>query len=259
MVENLRELLRFRELLKNLAIKELRVRYKESALGFLWSLFTPLLNMAVYTLVFSVMLRPFRVEHYSIFLLAGIFPWTFFQTSVGSGCVSVVNNGSLVKKVYFPTEILPLSIVFSNFINFLLSLVVFFLFMLAYRMHLYPSLIALPFIFLVQIAFTTGITLLTAVATVYFRDIEHFLGVFLFALFYVTPIIFPASSIPPQYQIFFQLNPLTPIIDAYQKVLYYGRFPDWVSFVSIAVVSLALLVVGYSVFNKYKGMLPEEV
>jgi lipopolysaccharide transport system permease protein len=259
MLEDLRELMRFREMLKNLAIKELRVRYKESALGFLWSLFTPLLNMAIYTVIFSVVMKSVKMEHYSIFLLAGIFPWTFFQTSVGSGCVSVVNNGSLVKKVYFPTEILPLSIVFSNFVNFMLSLVVFFLFMLVYRMGLHLALIALPLIFLVQIAFTIGISLLVAVATVYFRDIEHFLGVFLFALFYATPIIFPVDNIPAEYQIFYKLNPLTPLINAYQNVLYYGKFPDWTSFGIISVISVLVMVLGYSVFSKFKGMLPEEV
>ncbi len=261
MLQNLRELYRYGELLKNMTVKELRVRYKESALGFFWSLFTPILNMAVYTLVFSLVLK-IGLPHYPVFLLAGIFPWQFFQTSIATGCVSIVHNGNLVKKVYFPLEILPLSIVLANFVNFLLSLLVYFGLVLVSGVGIHLSILALPLILLVQMALTTGLTLLVAVYTVYFRDIEHFLGVLLFALFYGTPIIFTLSQIGQyarQYAFLFELNPLTPIITAYQDVLYFGRFPDWGAFGLTALVAIAVLVLGYHVFNKHKGFLPEEV
>jgi lipopolysaccharide transport system permease protein len=258
MLEDLRELFRFRELLKNLVVKELRVRYKESTLGFFWSLFTPLLNTVIYTLVFSVVMR-IDVPNYPIFLLSGLFAWTFTQTSIAAGCVSVVHNGSLVKKVYFPTEILPISIVFSNFVNFLLSLLVFLVFLLGSGVGIHPSIISLPLIFLIQICFTLGVSFFVAVYTVYFRDIEHFIGVLLFAMFYVTPVIYPITKVPPKFQIYLQLNPLTPIIEAYQRVLYKGQFPNWVSLGVMGVISIVLLIAGYAVFTKHKGLLPEEV
>ncbi|WP_197029285.1 ABC transporter permease [Alicyclobacillus macrosporangiidus] len=245
-------------MLRNLVIKELSLRYKRSFLGFIWSFLNPMLMMLVYSLLFSTVMK-IDIENFQIFLLTNLLPWTFFQTSLSSASTSIVNNANLVKKVYFPREILPLSVVTSNFINFLLSLVVLLVGYIIFRVPLGIALIYLPLVLAVEYLFTAGLSLFLAAMTTYFRDIEHIVNVLLFAWFYVTPVLYPLSKVPEQYRMWFELNPMSPIIDAYTQVMYDGIFPHWESFIIISCVSVVVCVAGMAVFGAVKKGFAEEI
>jgi lipopolysaccharide transport system permease protein len=167
MTVRLHELYRYRELLENLIVRDLKVRYKNSILGFFWSLVNPLLLMIVFTVVFTIMLPNVSIPKFPVFVLTALLPWNFFNTAVMGATSSIVQNGHLIKKVYFPREILPVSTVLSNFANFLLALPVLFLFILLFRVPITIWLLYLPLIMVVQIAFTIGIALILATLNVF--------------------------------------------------------------------------------------------
>ncbi|MBC7235255.1 MAG: ABC transporter permease, partial [Chloroflexi bacterium] len=160
MINRFCHLLDYRELIENLVIRDLKVRYKNSALGFFWSLLNPLLLMVVFTIVFTVMLPNFHVPHFPVFVLCGLLPWNFFSTSVVSALNSISSNGHLIKKVYFPREILTISSVLSNFVNFILALPILILFLFIFNISITVWILYLPLILVVQVFFTCGISLL---------------------------------------------------------------------------------------------------
>jgi ABC-type polysaccharide/polyol phosphate export permease len=172
MIRRLKELPSYRELIRNLIIRDLKVRYKNSVLGVLWSLLNPLLMTLVFTFVFTVMI-PQRIDKFPVFFMCGFLPWSFFSSAVTDGTRSIVRNASLIKKVYFPREILPLVDVLSNLVNFLLALIVLFAMLLVFRVKLTPALLMLPFIILAQVMFLVGMALLLSTANVFYRDTQH--------------------------------------------------------------------------------------
>jgi ABC-type polysaccharide/polyol phosphate export permease len=169
-IRHLLELWGYRELVRNLVIRDLKVRYRNSMLGILWSLFNPLLMMAVFTVVFTVMTPYSSVKSYPVFVLCGILPWNFFSASVIASIRSIVDNAPLVNKVYFPREILPISVVLANLINFLLALIVLFALMFVFQIPLTRWILLLPVVIMVQLIFTIGISLILATANVFYRD-----------------------------------------------------------------------------------------
>lgn len=245
-------------MLFNLTRKELSAKYRESFLGFMWSLLNPLLTMVVYTVVFTTIMR-IHLTAFPVFLLSGNLAWNFMQYSVTSCSTVIVNNGNLLKKVYFPAEILPLSIVFSNFINLLLNLAVFFLIAAVFHVGVSVYVLELPLLFISLGMLTGGLSLLSATITVWFRDIEHLIGVIMFAWFYITPIVFPIKMIPPKYHHAFGLNPMTLIISQYQRVLYWHEAILWGQYLEFTVLAVLVLVIGYLVAVRYKVRFPEEV
>src|ERR1035441_9680648 len=193
------DIYKYRQLIWVLALKELKVRYKRSVLGFTWALLNPALTMLVLTLVFSTILR-FGIPHYSIFLLSVLLPWTFFSQSLSYAVESIVGNGELIKKISVPKLVFPVAAVVSNVINLLLSFIPLALIVIGMRHPFYATWLYLPVPMLALIIFTLGMTFFFAAANVYYRDVAHIVQVVLSAWFYLTPIIYALDFIPPNRQ-----------------------------------------------------------
>ena len=266
---HLRELVQYRELVLNLTIRELKARYKSSALGFLWSLLNPLGMMLVFTFVFTVMMPSSQMEKYPLFLLCGLLPWNFFSAGVMASINSIVGNANLVKKVYFPREALPMSAVFANLVNFLLGLVVLFAALFIFGAKFSPWLWLLPIVILIQTCFILGIAFILSTANVYYRDTLMIMDTVMLAWFFLTPVVYPITSLPTSYTIFgitlnvhrlmYILNPMASLIAAYRDLLYWGYRTDLDFLLRTAVTSLAILALGYWLFVRFSGRFGEEV
>lgn len=253
-----KELYHYRELLKTSIQKEIRGRYKNSFFGVLWSFLNPLLQIAVYAIIFPLILKN-DIDNYVVFLCAGLIPWTFFTTSITQAGSTFLANGNIVKKVYFPREILPIAVVTSTMVNFAISTIIILVLSLLYGMGISVYLLAYPIIMVIQFIFQLGLAFIVSSVTVYLRDIEHFIGIALQVLFYATPIVYAASSIPAEYQFIMKLNPMAYIIDAYRSIFYYHTAPDWAGLGIILLVALITLVIGYLIFKKLQKGFAEEL
>jgi ABC-2 type transport system permease protein len=263
-IERLGELGSYRQLLVNLTVRDLRVKYKGSVLGVLWSLLNPLIMMGIYTLVFSVFLRAVRLPDYWALVLSGLLSWIFFASALGSATVSFIRNTNLITKVAFPIEALPLASILAHFINFVIMLAVLLVVLAAVHIPLGASLVLLPVVLLAQLAFTVGLGLLLASVTVYFRDLEHLVGLALTAWFYVSPILYPldARALPhgaERFLPYLKLNPLSWFMESYHAILYYGQWPSAGYLVPMLVGSTVTLVGGYLFFAWMRPRIPEEV
>lgn len=257
-MNNFRELYQYKDMIINLTLYDLRTRYKGSIVGFLWTFLNPLLMLAIYSLVFSTVMR-IDIDYYFIFLFSGLLPWILFQSAIQSGIGSIIRNGNLIKKIYFPRQIIPLTTLFGSVINYFFGLVVLIPFLFLLKINPIIVIIWLPIVLLVFCVFTYGLMLLLSSLNVFFRDIEHVFGVLLTAWFYFTPIVYPVDLIPVKYSFIFQLNPLNRFIVMMHDIFYYGRAPTledlWIS-VLFAVV---ILIVGKIVFNRFSKSFAEEV
>lgn len=255
----LRELWEHRDLLLLLTQKELKVKYKGTALGFFWSLLNPLLMMVVYTAVFSVIAR-FPIERYPIFLLAGLLPWTAFAGSVLGSTTTIILNGNLVRRVRFPVEFLPLSIALSYIVNLVPSLGILLLFALVFHQPLGWPLLALPLLVVLQACFAVGISLAVSSLTVYFRDLEHLVQVGMTVWFFGTPIIYPLSAFNGKLLgKLLGLNPMTWLADSYQRVWHADAWPQPAFLAGFAVAALLVLFLGQLLFSRLARRFAEEV
>ena len=205
----------YRELLKTSIKKDIRGRYKNSILGVFWSFLNPLLQLAVYAIVFPLIMKS-DIPNYTVFVCCGLIPWTFFSTAISRTSFVMVENGNIIKKVYFPREILPISIVTSELVNFFISTIIILAFVIAYGMGFSWYIVFYPVILIVQYVLLIGISLLVSSLTVYFRDLQHFIGILLQLLFYATPIVYGMDIIPVSFQWILKLNPMSYIIDGYR-------------------------------------------
>ncbi|HSM55536.1 MAG TPA: ABC transporter permease, partial [Candidatus Sulfomarinibacteraceae bacterium] len=229
MLPDLRELIRYRYLLQNLVARDLKVRYKNSVLGVLWSLLNPLLMMVVFSLVFGVLSNN-EIRQYSVFFLVGLMPWNFFSHSVVGGTNSITGNASLVKKVYFPREVLPLASVLSSLVNFFIALLVLVVFLYASGLGLTAHAVWIVPLLITQIIFTLGLCLLLSSLHVFYRDIMMILDVVMLAWFFLTPVMYPLSRFGQEITILGVeilparlmrwVNPMASIIDGYRTVLW---------------------------------------
>lgn len=253
-----RELYRYGVLIEVLIRRELKARYRGTVFGFLWSFVNPLILLGLYVLVFSVYLRV-DMQNYPAFLLSGIFPWQWFSSSVSEATQSIIGNGGLIRKVYLPSEVFPLVQVGSNMVHFIASLPILFVFLMATGLTLSWSLLALPVLIVIQVLFTYGIALVVSALAVQFRDLLHIVPNLLTALFFATPIFYPATIVPERYRIVVDANPLSYLITAYQDVLFFGTVPSlWRLAVGVAGAWL-VLAAGLLVFDVRKDMFAEEV
>jgi ABC-2 type transport system permease protein len=251
MIQLLRDSLRYRELIWALALKELKIRYKRSVLGFMWALLNPALLMVVLTLVFSTIMR-FPIPHYAIFLLSVLLPWTFFSQSLSYAVESIVTNGDLIKKVAIPKIVFPMAALVSNLINLLLSLIPLALLVPILRHPFYWTWIYIPIPMLALAIFTLGTTFLFAAANVYYRDVAHILQVVLSAWFYVTPIIYSLDFIPEKERWIFKLNPLIYVINGFRLAVYYGKLPQMRSIAASFVCAFLMLFIGLYLFRRHQ-------
>lgn len=258
MIANLRELYAYRALIQSLVVRDLKARYRGSVLGFLWTFLNPLLLMATYTLVFSVYIR-IEMEKYTAFLLTGLLPWIWFSSSLLMGSTSIVEGGSLIKKVFFPAQVLPTVTVIANAVNFLLSLPFLLLFLLLFRMKIGWTLLALLPIMAIQLVFTMGLVLLVSALTVRYRDLSQLLSNLLTLWFFLSPIIYPASQVPEPFRFTLALNPMASLVVAYQDALFYNKLPSWEALGGTALVTVFVFLVGTFTFDRFKGSFAEEV
>ena len=269
MVARFRELLRYRDLIRNLTVSEVKARYKNSLLGFVWSLLNPLAMMLVFTIVFGVLWPNHGVEKYPIFLLCGLLPWNYFNASVIGSSNSVVAQGNLVKKVYFPREVLPIAAVLAQLVNFLLALLVLFVALLVFRSHFSPWLWILPLIILIQTLFAIGMGLILSTLQVFYRDTMMVMEVVMLAWFFLTPIFYSVNQLPAAYtiwgmdldvrRVFYILNPMASLINIYRDLLYSGYRTDPDFFIRTAITAVAVLVFGDRFFTRYSDRFGEEV
>jgi len=248
----LREVRRTWELLLLLTFRDLKLRYQDTALGFVWSLIKPLLLGAVLYLALRRIVR-LDIPDYHLFLLSALFPWTWFQTSVMLSTPSFAHNGNLIKKVRFPRFVLPFSVVANNMVHFLLSIPILLLFILASGERPSPVwLVGIPLLTLVQLALLMGIVLLLASLDVFFRDLEHLTEVFLNLWFYVTPILYPLSMVPTRLKPLYFMNPMSPLIEAWRKLFIHNTLPGPELWISIAFVAAAAAL-GVGAFRRLEG------
>ena len=253
-----KDLYKYRELLRTSIKKEIRGKYKGAWLGVLWSYLNPILMLVVYSFVYTQIMK-IQIENYSMFLFTALIPWTFFTVSISQGSLSAVSNGNLMKKVFFPREIIPISSVTANAINFLISTVIMLVALLVSGVGFSINILFFPLILVIQYMLILGITFITSAITVYARDLEHIISVFLMALFYATPIVYSMDMIPKQYLSLFRLNPMAPIIQGYRDVLFYKRLPDFQALGIVSLLSLVILFIGYHIFKKFERNFVEEL
>lgn len=253
-----KELYNYRELLKTNIQKEIRGKYKGSWLGVMWTFLNPLLMLAVYALVFPYILRV-KVENYTIFMIVALIPWNFFTTAIQSGTGSVVANGNILKKVYFPREIIPISITTSQLVNFLITCLIMFAFILFSGVGFSIHILLLPLLILIQYLITLALTFVLSALTVFVRDVDHFVGVILTLGFYATPIVYQASMLPAKFQWALKVNPMAQLVEAYRAILYYHQLPNFTMVGIWGILSVVLLVLGYMIFKHLEKSFVEEL
>ncbi|UHA71653.1 ABC transporter permease [Paenibacillus sp. 481] len=252
------EIFEYRQMLVSVVRKELRSRYKGSFLGFLWTFVNPLLQLIIYSIVFPFILRN-NQENYPMFLFVALLPWIFFTTSIQGATNSIVGGANLVKKIYFPRMILPLSVVCTNLMNYIFGLVIVFAALLITGIDLTLNVFWLPVILAIEFIFILGIALLFSALYVRFRDLEHIVGILTMVWFYITPIVFDMDIFPEKIADLIGYNPMVPIINGFRSILLYGTQPDWGTLLYSLGVGLVLLVIGIFVFQKCEKTFAEEL
>jgi lipopolysaccharide transport system permease protein len=261
-----RQILRFRGLLATLTSRELKARYRGSVLGFLWSLANPLLLLAIYTFVFSVIFQP-RVsglEPYALFVVCGLFPWIWLATSALEGSMSLVSNSGLIRKAVFPAELLPMVSVLANGVHLLLAIPILAAGLLTARVLGYhvsgPAAALLPVVLLLQLPMIAGLAVGASALTVYFKDVRDLLANLLNLLFFVTPILYSLQSVASRSRFWWwmvRLNPFTPFTSGYQQILFFGQPPSGALWLQMGLVSLAAWALGAGIFERLRENLVE--
>ncbi len=254
----LKELYDYRQLLKSNVSKEIRGKYKGSFLGVLWSFVNPLLMTLVYAIVFPFILRSTQ-PHYVTFVVIGVLPWTWFTNVIAQGTNTIVVNGGIIKKVYFPREILPISIVTSGLINFLISCIIIAIFLICSGIGFSVYLLFLPLVILIQYILTLGLIFITSAVDVYVRDAEYIIAFLVSMLFYATPILYSSDLFPAKFSWILNLNPLTTLINSYRDIFYYKTMPNLGALGVVFLASVLILFVGYKIFGKLKKGFAEEL
>jgi len=252
MGELFRDTYRYRELIWALALKELRVRYKRSVLGFLWALLNPALLMVVLTLVFGTIMR-FSIDHYAVFLLSTLLPRTFFSQSLAYSVESIVGNGDLLKKVRIAQLVFPVAAVVSNIINFLLSLLPLMLLIALMRFPLHWTWVYLPVPMLGLFLFTLGTAFFFATINVFYRDVSHIVQILLSAWFYFSPVIYSLDFVSSKYRWLFRINPMLYVLNGFRLAVYYGMLPSLKSVGMSLACGIIALIVGFAVFRRYQN------
>ena len=255
-----KDLYNYRELLKTSVKKDIGGKYKHSFLGVLWSFINPLLQILVYALIFPLVMKSGgSYKDYTVFMVCGLIPWAYFTTVINRASFIMIENGNILKKVYFPRSILPLSLVTSETINFLVSCIIILVFIVIKGFGISKFILFFPLVLLIQYVLLLGIALIFSAVTVYMRDIQHFIGVVLQLLFYATPIVYSIDTIPENFRWILKWNPMTYIIEGYRAIFYNQTMPDLKSLGVLGIISIIILIVGYLLFNKLQKRFAEEL
>lgn len=255
-MKTLREIYDYREMIFMLVRRDLRGRYQASVLGFFWTFLNPLLQLGVYTIVFSMIMRA-NIDKYYLFLFVALIPWMFLASSIQVGATTIVAQKDMVTKIRFPRQVLPIAHVTTCFVNMLLCLVVVFV-VVGFSIGLNPiALIYLIPTMLVEYVFVLGLTLIFSAVTVYFRDMEHILGIAVMAWQFLSPVMYPKEWVPDQLLPIFNLNPMVPVINAYRTILYYKAPPDLSTMFSALGMGVFFLITGWWIFEKLQRRFAE--
>ncbi len=250
----------YRELLINLANREISQRYKQSILGYFWVILNPLFQLLVLTFVFSTIFRvsSFNVP-YIIFLMVGLLPWNFFAQSLSSSVNALVSNSSLITKIYFPREILVLSTIIAKIVDFFYSCLVLIVFFFFYKIQVGLSIFWIIPIFIIQLIFTFALGLLVSTFNLFYRDIQYLLNLIISLWFYLTPIIYPVEQFPEKYRFIFMVNPMSVIINAYRQVVLGKGMPNLQSLGIASLLSIILFIICFLIFKKSEGKFADYV
>ena len=257
MLATIREIWEYRAMIQSLVHKDLRGRYQASVLGFLWTFIVPLCQLLVYTVVFSVIMRS-NVEKFYLYLFVALIPWNFFSACLTGGSSCVLQQQSLVNKIYFPREVIPISYVTASFVNMLYCEIVVLAVSVFSGVHFsVTGLLCLPVVMAVEYMLALGITLIMSAVDVYFRDLEHILGIVAMAWMFMTPIMYDLSIVPERLLPIFNINPMTSIVTAYRDILYWGRTPRLETLGVAAGMGVVFLILGMLIFGRLKRRFSE--
>jgi lipopolysaccharide transport system permease protein len=271
----LRELWAYRELIRNMILRDLRVRYKNSTLGYLWTQLAPLLMMLVFLFVFTLLI-PGGIALFPVYLIVGLLPWNYCAEAVSGGTRSVLDNAHLIKKVFFPREVLPLTSVFSSLVNYLLSLPMMFLvmavsqYLIIGRLNFSLTFAYLPVVLAIQTLFLVGVVFFVSALAVFFRDTVHLVGIIIQFWFFLTPIFYSLDIVGERLaRLIRWFNPMASIVDFYHDILYGNQVavgqiptPGWPaldSVLRVVITSLVILAFGYWFFQRHSGQFGEEL
>ena len=257
--ELINNLYSYRQLLKSNVKKDIRGKYKGSFLGVLWSFVNPLLTTLVYAIVFPLILKNTE-SHYVTFIVVGILPWTYFTTVIMQGTTTMMVNSGIIKKVYFPREILPISMNTSGLVNFMISCLIIFIFLICSGIGFSWYILFLPLIIITQYILQQGIIFITSAINVYVKDAEYIINFIVNMLFYATPILYSATlfeNSPLKWIIY--LNPMATIINSYRDILFYQTMPNINSLLIVLVISCILCYIGLKIFRKLEKGFAEEL
>jgi lipopolysaccharide transport system permease protein len=249
--KDIKEISKYKELLLSLALREIKVKYKQSVLGILWAVLQPLSMMVIFTIIFSYFMKvPSEGVPYPIFSYTALLPWTFFATSLTFAVPSIVTNINLVTKIYFPREIFPIASVLAAFVNFCIAAVFFVAMLLFYRVPLTLNFFYLIPILILQVLFILGISFFASALNVYFRDIKYIIPLVVQLWMYLSPVIYPVSVVPERLKTIYMLNPMAAIIDGYRKIILQGAAPNLLYMGVASIVIITIFLAGYKFFKK---------
>jgi ABC-type polysaccharide/polyol phosphate export permease len=256
--EMFREQFEYRELLYQMTRRDLMLRYKQTVMGFGWAIFMPIINTIVFSVVFT-RVAPLDVGvPYPVFAFTGLLAWNFFASSLRFSVNSLTGNAALVTKVYFPREIFPFSAVFVSAVDFAVGSIVLVGFMVYYHVAPSPTLLFLPMVIAVHIAFTTGCALLLAMANLFYRDVKYLFEVLITVWMFATSVLYPTEMVTGKLGVLLRLNPMTPIVDAYRAVIFQGHLPSPAFYGALA-ISVIILAVGWVSFHRAEFEFAENV
>lgn len=251
MIANFKKLWQYRELLISLTLREVKARYKQSIIGIGWAVLQPFLLMVVFTIVFTKFARiSTNGIPYPIFAYSALLPWTFFAASLSFAIPSIVANINLVTKTYFPREIFPIAAVGACAIDFLVASIIFVIMLIVYQVSITLKVLLIPLVLLIQILLTLGLSFVGAAVNVYYRDVRHIIPIGLQIWMFLSPVIYSTDMVPQNLKIYFYLNPLSGIIEAYRNILLLDRFPEATSFGISFLISIVIFTVSYRFFKQ---------
>lgn len=258
-MKTIKEIYSYRTMIAGLVKKDLKGRYKGSVLGFMWTFINPLLQLAIYTFVFQIIMKN-PVPQYYLHLFVALVPWIFFSSSLTTGSQAILGQANMVKKIYFPREVMPIAYTTSSFINMILSfIIVLAVVVFSPRPFSITAILCLPLIMIIQYILVLGVTMLTSSLTVYLRDLEHIMGVLNMAFMYLSPVVYGIDYIPERLRRIYMLNPMAPIILSYRDILYYGKVPEPTMVLWALLLSAVIFVIGCTVFRFLKKHFAEEL
>jgi lipopolysaccharide transport system permease protein len=253
------EVIDYRELFYFLTLKEIKIKYKQSIIGVGWAIFMPLVSMVIFTFIFTRIARIETDVPYPIFAYCGLLPWQLFAQGLGTATKSLVSNMNLVTKVYLPREAFPFAAVMSKMLDFAIGFLFVFVLMWYYKISLSSTILLFPALLCIQIFFTLGLGFFLSMGHLYFRDVDYIMQVVIQLWMYVTAVVYPLKVSNPSLQVILNLNPMTPIIDAYRDVILRGQLPPFETYAPVAILSILIFFFGWYLFHKMEFQFAEYI